>query len=185
MVIAYMSMAVGVSALLARVGMHARPTLRVLVPLIVMVGVCFDYAYEPITCEVPTSPIPPGAGRVMEFRVGPGRTVYRQTLDQRTLVGGYISRPLPWIEKEYRELPGVGWFYQDPARRRKTPDPALVNRTLQQLDVEYVWVSPASPEQQLLEQAGWNCAWSDARDALMRRQPAAYPPMKTSDRARP
>src|SRR5213079_3090975 len=100
-------------------------------------------------------PVPPGAGRVMEFRISPGRTVYRQTIDARPLVGGYISRPPLWIEQGYRDLPGVGWFYCPPDRRGPPPDPDLVNQTIRQLDIEYIWVSPASAEQHLLERAGW------------------------------
>lgn len=154
MVIAYMAMSVGVAAMLARIREpRSRPAFAAAAGLALAL-IATDYAFRPIATAPPACPIPPGAGRVLDPRIGNARSLYWQTIHRRPLVGGYVARVPDRIRDDYRAMPGLGWFFQKPERRGTPPAPDDVLAALRRLDVRYVTVDADGPEQALIRRCG-------------------------------
>lgn len=167
MVIGYMALAVGVAAAVAYIRERFGRVTGTWVAALVVVAICLDYGYRPVSVDPPVCAIPPGAGRVMEPRFEPARALYRQTRHERPLVGGYMSRLPQGLWASYEATPGLGWFFRRPGQRGSPPPPADIRNALRRWDIEYVCVPSDSEDRQVLQAAGLRAVYEDPLDVTL------------------
>jgi len=164
LVIGYMAMAVGVAAAIATLNKRR----QFWTSMLVMGLVCLDYGFRPMLVPLPTCLIPPGDGLVLDPRLGNARALYDQTLHGRRLMGGYVARIPKKIRSQYEQMPDLGWFFQFPQRRGEAPTPEQVTAALAREHIEYVCVSPGSPDENLLVTCGLERIFSDGKEVVLR-----------------
>jgi hypothetical protein len=154
MIIGYMAMAVGLAGLIAAARARYGPAAARGAVLAAMVLLGIDFGCRFCTVPIPRCPIPPGPGRVMDVRADPSLALYFQTLHERPLVGGYISRWPDGVFDAYRANAGIGWFFMRHKKRGAPPSPQEVRHGLADWDIRYVCAAPDTAEHRLLAAAG-------------------------------
>ncbi len=180
MIIGYMAMSAGVAGLVAQVRRRRGTAAGAAAATLAMGLTCVDYAFRPVMVGLPSCPIPPGDGRVLDPRLGNARTMYLQTVHRRPLVGGYVARIPKWVRQSYEEMAGIGWLFQRPDRRGPEPSPDATRRALSGLDIRYVCVDRKGPDAEFLRRCGLRLVAEDAMDATF-----AYEASDQADRPPP
>lgn len=164
LVIGYMAMSVGAAGLVAWAGRRYGSRCGIVATVVVIGLTCVDYGFRPYMADPPMCAMVPGAGRVMDPRLGNARSLYNQTIHGRQLVGGYVARIPGWVRQRYAAMEGIGWFFQEPARRSAPPAREAILGGLRRLSIRYVTVSQGSDAAGVLEGCGLVKISEDGRD---------------------
>lgn len=153
MVIVYMAMAVGVSALIAGLRTRSRGAGRVVVVLAGL-AICAEFAFQPILSKLPASvELSSSDAIVLDPRRYAGAMMYQQTLHGRPMVGGYLSRWPPRALEFYRERPGIACLMHY-VRPRIPCEPSAVLPALRELGVTDVLAAPDDWRASLYQEIG-------------------------------
>lgn len=171
MIIGYLAMSVAVAGLIRCVRVRWGTTAALICTAGCLALVGLDYGYRLVCVPVPTCPIAPGPGRVMDVRELPSLGLYFQTLHHRDMVGGYISRWPVGIFEKYRSTPGVGWFFTPPKQRGAPPGGEELRSGLRALNVEYVCADRGGVERAVLDDAGLELVYEDELGVTFRLPP--------------
>jgi hypothetical protein len=168
--IVYLAMGVGVACAVASLRERVGARGALALPATIGLLICIDFAFEPIATPLPKTldltETRPEYRRLLDPRLASPETMYQQTLCERPLIGGYVSRTPPRPLSLYRADPVLAWFFGEEA---PAPSREALSQRLDELDVGDVLLAPDDPRGPVLATQGFHRRDSNAYTTVWSR----------------